>query len=1418
VHTWATRDLVASAPGQHRRSRVVGVWAAVIGLVLAGLTALAAPASAVTAVYKPGAVQERGTTGVTADALPTVQVDGIVWTEVMVGNTVYAGGSFSHALPPNGESGSSTPRGNLLAFDVTTGELITSFAPTLDGQVFTLAVSPDGKTLYVGGTFTHANGSPRSHVASYNIANGALNAFFSSAASTIPSGEVKAITVSSDSKTVYIGGSFGSVQGHTRSRLAALRNSDGALLTWAPSANDIVQALVLTPDGSRVVIGGHFSTMSGAAEHGIAAVSASTGAVQPYTVSGLTTDTGTNSAFLNLSVSADHTMILGTTYNLTTGGNFEGVMAISPNTGALIWMEDCHGDSYGAAAVNGYVYVVSHEHYCGNVGGFGDSSPEAWYRTTAFTQAVTGKLAHNATLPYHDWYGEPAPSQVNWYPSLATGNYSGAQQAAWAVVANSQYVVEGGEFPTVNGDPQAGLVRFAVPSIQSDQQGPRGISSQWIPRATQLNNTTESIAIQGTWDRDDQNLTYALVRNGTQVASQTVVSHFWDEPTVTFTDTGLSTGTQYSYKVVVTDPSGNALPSATINATPQSGHSVGAYEAAVLGDGARDYWRMNDSSTANVDSAGFNDLGDSASGITRGGAAATGDAGDGSVAFDGKAGTTWSTTTTSAPDAFTEELWFKTTATAGGKLIGFGNQTVRGSYTYDRAVYIDATGHLYLGVNPGTIAATGSGMTYNDGVWHYLVAENSAAGIALYVDGVQVGRNAGVTHAATLNGFWRIGGDTNSSAWPGASGQFFTGSISDVAIYPYGLTNTQIHTHYTASGHTLSIAAPPADSYGSTVYADNPQFYYRFNGTTSAIGDSGPNATPGVLTGTVHYSQTSPVSPPNTGILFDGKSGTVSTLKAYYNPVVYSNELWFRTPAAATTGGQLIGFGNKRTGASTVTDRKLYMTSAGKLVFAVNPSSPVAIVSPKAYDDAKWHQVVAAQGNDGMNLYVDGHLVAHGTYTAASVMTGYWRTNGDSIPSTWPSHPTTAYLYAYMSDVSVYLSELSAARVLAHYDASSLVPNQLPTAAFTFGQHNQAFTFDGSTSNDPDGTVVAWNWNFGDGSTGTGVTASHTYSDTAQHTVTLTVTDNKGGTASTHQTVTPKANTPPTAVYTQTCSVLTCYFDGSGSSDADGSVAGYSWNFGDGSSATGVAPVHHFAAAGTYTVVLTVTDDQGATGSQSTGVVVAAPSVVAADQFHRTVSNGFGTASPAGGLWSTPGTASKYAVNDPNATMTLLPGASGTATLSSVSAQNTDYTVTISMDSLQSQNYVWLISRLQADGSAYRMRVKVDSDNSITISLWKAVGSTVTQVASYVMPSLSFTPNAQYDLRFDAVQTAGGTGVRLGASMWAHGSTQPDGWLVSYTDTSSLLGAGSVGVLASPSGTSTTTPVVFSLSNLAVNG
>jgi PKD repeat protein len=85
-------------------------------------------------------------------------------------------------------------------------------------------------------------------------------------------------------------------------------------------------------------------------------------------------------------------------------------------------------------------------------------------------------------------------------------------------------------------------------------------------------------------------------------------------------------------------------------------------------------------------------------------------------------------------------------------------------------------------------------------------------------------------------------------------------------------------------------------------------------------------------------------------------------------------------------------------------------------------------------------------------------------------------------------------------------------------------------------------------------------------------------------------------------------NQPPTASYTSNCSLLTCTFDGTGSSDPDGTIASYNWDFGDGTTDnTTATPSHTYAAEGNYVVTLTVTDNRGGMATNTQTVTALAP-------------------------------------------------------------------------------------------------------------------------------------------------------------------------------------------------------------------
>lgn len=153
-----------------------------------------------------------------------------------------------------------------------------------------------------------------------------------------------------------------------------------------------------------------------------------------------------------------------------------------------------------------------------------------------------------------------------------------------------------------------------------------------------------------------------------------------------------------------------------------------------------------------------------------------------------------------------------------------------------------------------------------------------------------------------------------------------------------------------------------------------------------------------------------------------------------------------------------------------------------------------------------------------------------------------------------------------------------------------------------------AVDFDATGSFDPDGTIADWDWDFGDTNVGAGATPSHTYATAGGYTATVTVTDDSGATDDVTVDVTVVDNVIPTAAITATptsgTAPLGVSFDSSGSTDPDGSIVSYSWDFGDATTSTVIAPNHTYPAAGSYNVVLTVTDDNGVIDTESTVITV----------------------------------------------------------------------------------------------------------------------------------------------------------------------------------------------------------------------
>ena len=147
---------------------------------------------------------------------------------------------------------------------------------------------------------------------------------------------------------------------------------------------------------------------------------------------------------------------------------------------------------------------------------------------------------------------------------------------------------------------------------------------------------------------------------------------------------------------------------------------------------------------------------------------------------------------------------------------------------------------------------------------------------------------------------------------------------------------------------------------------------------------------------------------------------------------------------------------------------------------------------------------------------------------------------------------------------------------------------------------------------DPSGLVAGYRWDFGDGASAAGQQLAHVYSMAGTYLVRLTVTDSFGRSADATRTVTIAAGTPPDASIAVSpipaVAGAEVFFDASGSTAAAGRrIVSHAWNFGDGSTGSGVTTSHVYESANTYTVVLNVTDDAGSVGTASATVDIVDP-------------------------------------------------------------------------------------------------------------------------------------------------------------------------------------------------------------------
>ncbi len=298
----------------------------------------------------------------------------------------------------------------------------------------------------------------------------------------------------------------------------------------------------------------------------------------------------------------------------------------------------------------------------------------------------------------------------------------------------------------------------------------------------------------------------------------------------------------------------------------------------------------------------------------------------------------------------------------------------------------------------------------------------------------------------------------------------------------------------------------------------------------------------------------------------------------------------FTLPPGVVDPNQVAG-GSVSIGTSTIPAIKTKSANFHRIWFSgsnscqINASSPSCVANLTWFTDGDYPNATAYRYNQTTG---QRSLIATSTQPAMENQQVSMSTAGSYVFELRMSNSTSSVLIAKSSIFTV-----------------TQASNISPTAALSANCTLLSCTFTDQSS-DSDGTIASRSWNFGDGGTSSLQNPSHTYAGAGTYTVALTVTDNQGASGSTSKSVTVSAaNQNPTAAFSASCANLGCAFTDL-SSDRDGTIASRAWNFGDGGTSSLQNPSHSYAAAGTYTVSLTVTDNQGASNATSQSVTVSA--------------------------------------------------------------------------------------------------------------------------------------------------------------------------------------------------------------------
>jgi hypothetical protein len=646
--------------------------------------------------------------------------------------------------------------------------------------------------------------------------------------------------------------------------------SGGLLSSWYANTNGGPGGIGLGPrvmatDGSQLFVGGEFTTVNGAAQQGFARFSPATGDLtapaRPPAPTVVARGGGKVSIFVQSPLDADDTDL---TVRLYRDGVSTPIATAAVHS--LFWKQPVLAFSDDALPVgSSHSYTADAvETFGSNVGPKSSVSrtitvlttPPAYEAAVAQDNPVLDCRLGDAAGPL------AADSSASKNAGLAFGGSAVGFGAAGAIAGNTAITVNGSTgyissttkqdspssysvetwFKTTSttggkiigfGDQQGGLDFSGNPTMRGsyDKQiyltdDGRLVFGVWVGFADTL--TSSSAYNDGQWhhvvgSQGAQGMTLyvdgAKVAHDGQTQNQPYAGYWriggdnlggWpNQPTSNFFAGALDETAVYDHALSLASVQSHYAASG--RTPPPAAGPTDAYGKAVYNDSPATYWRLDETTGATAaDSSDNGSTGGYVGAVTQGADGAFGSTGH-AATFDGVSGNVALSSQRSGPSVYSTELWFKSSTTSGGKLVGFGNAQTGMSGNYDKQVYLTNNGRLVFGVYNNGFDRVYSPPGLADGQWHQVVASQGPDGMRLYVDDHLVGSNAASANQV-YNGYWRVGGD-NLNAWPDRpSSDYFAGVIDEVAIYDSVLSAAQVDAHYLASGRSGPDTAPPTTS------------------------------------------------------------------------------------------------------------------------------------------------------------------------------------------------------------------------------------------------------------------------------------------------------------------------------------------------------------------------------------------------------------------------------------------------------------------------------------------------------------------------------------------------------------------------------------------------------------------------------